>query len=51
MANDDMIKKKEDLLDRLDRILEWIRACDTKSSILLAIIFLSLSKIYGVGVL
>lgn len=38
MANDEKVKKKEDLLDRLDRILEWIRACDTKASILLAII-------------
>ena len=37
MTNDEKVKKKEDLLDRLDRILEWIRACDTKSSILLAI--------------
>ena len=40
MTNDEKVKKKEDLLDRLDRILEWIRACDTKSSILLAIISL-----------
>lgn len=29
-------EQKEDLLDRLDRILEWIKACDTKSSVLLA---------------
>lgn len=28
--------QKEDLIDRFDRTLEWIRACDTKSSILLA---------------
>lgn len=28
--------EKQDILDRLDRILEWIRACDTKASILLA---------------
>lgn len=30
------MEQKEDLLDRLDRILEWIKACDTKSSVLLA---------------
>lgn len=30
-------QQKEDLIDRLDRILDWIKACDTKSSILLAI--------------
>lgn len=30
------MEQKEDLIDRLDRILEWIKACDTKSSILLA---------------
>ena len=29
-------EQKEDLIDRLDRILEWIKACDTKTSILLA---------------
>lgn len=28
--------KKQDVLDRLDRTLEWIRACDTKTSIVLA---------------
>lgn len=31
-------KKKQDLLDRLDRVLEWIKACDTKASIFLAVI-------------
>jgi len=29
-------EQKEDLIDRLDRILEWIKTCDTKTSILLA---------------
>lgn len=29
-------EQKEDLIDRLDRILEWIKACDTKASVLLA---------------
>mgnify|MGYP003361933013 FL=1 len=29
-------EQKEDLIDRLDRILEWINTCDTKTSILLA---------------
>lgn len=37
MTNDEKVKKKEDLLDRLDRILEWIRACDTKSILLLLV--------------
>ena len=38
MENDEKMEKKEDLLDRLNRVLEWIRACDTKASILLAVI-------------
>lgn len=36
-------QKKEDLIDRLDRILDWIKACDTKSSILLAISGISIT--------
>ena len=29
---------KNDLLDELDRHLEWIRSCDTKASIVLAML-------------
>ncbi|GBD72197.1 hypothetical protein TEHN7126_1358 [Tetragenococcus halophilus subsp. halophilus] len=38
MADENKQEKKADLLDRLDRVLGWIRACDMKTSILLAII-------------
>ena len=32
------LDKKEDLLNRLDRVLDWIKTCDTKASIFLAAI-------------
>lgn len=34
MANNEL--EKENLLNRLNRLLEWIKSCDTKSSIVLA---------------
>ncbi len=37
------LERKDDLLDRLDRILEWIKSCDTKASILLAGIGITLT--------